>query len=98
MCDGGLFRSRGTRQGRIERSAPSNREGQRRGSSPRQATFGNGGGDGVGGSFMIRLSPEQESLDRRITTDGQLLVEGRVPEMFFREMIAACGLANAVEA
>jgi hypothetical protein len=47
---------------------------------------------------MIRLSPEQESLERAISTPGQLLVEGRVPEMFFREMIAACGLADAIEA
>ena len=42
--------------------------------------------------------PEQASLERPITTEGQLLVEGRVPEMFFREMIAACNLAEAVEA
>lgn len=47
---------------------------------------------------MIRPTPEQQSLDRAITTDGQLLVEGRVPEMFFREMIAACGLILKVEA
>ncbi|MBI5387079.1 MAG: hypothetical protein HZA90_20605 [Verrucomicrobia bacterium] len=47
---------------------------------------------------MTRTSPEQLSLDRAITTEGQLLVEGRVPEMFFREMIAACGLATGVEA
>jgi hypothetical protein len=47
---------------------------------------------------MIGLSPEQLSLDRAITTDGQLLVEGRVAEMFFREMIAACGLTATVEA
>jgi len=44
------------------------------------------------------ISPESLSLDRPIHTAGQLLVEGRVPEMFFREMIAAYGLANAVEA
>lgn len=47
---------------------------------------------------MTRLSPEQLSLDRPITTEGQLLVEGRTAEMFFREMISACGLADAVEA
>lgn len=46
---------------------------------------------------MIGLSPEQRSLERPITTDSQLLVEGRVPEMFFRELIAFCGLAAAVE-
>src|SRR6266705_3470678 len=46
---------------------------------------------------MTRMSPEQLSLDRPITTSGQLLVEGRVPEMFFREMISACGMADAVE-
>ncbi len=46
---------------------------------------------------MTRTSPEQLSLDRPITTSGQLLVEGRVPEMFFREMVSACGLAEGVE-
>jgi hypothetical protein len=46
---------------------------------------------------VSRGCPEQESLERPITTEGQLLVEGRVPEMFFREMVAACGLASAVE-
>jgi hypothetical protein len=45
-----------------------------------------------------RLNPEQQSLDRPITTAGQLLVEGRTPEMFFREMVAACELQNAIEA
>jgi len=44
-----------------------------------------------------RLSPEQQSLDRPITTEGQLLVEGRTPEMFYREMVAACALQNAIE-
>jgi hypothetical protein len=44
-----------------------------------------------------QISPEKLSLDRPITTAGQLLVEGRVPEMFFREMIAAYGLLSAVE-
>ena len=47
---------------------------------------------------MIGLSPEQRSLERAITTEGQLLVEGRVPEMFFREMIAAYGLSDSIEA
>lgn len=42
-------------------------------------------------------TPEQQSLERPITTAGQLLVEGRVPEMFFREMITACGFQGAVE-
>ena len=46
---------------------------------------------------MTPKSPEQQSLDRPITTAGQLLVEGRVPEMFFREMVSACGCADAVE-
>jgi len=41
--------------------------------------------------------PEQQSFDRPITTPGQLLVEGRVPEMFFREMIAACGCESLLE-
>ena len=40
---------------------------------------------------MIGPSPEQRSLERAITTDGQLLVEGHVPEMFFRELITSCG-------
>lgn len=40
---------------------------------------------------------EEESLKRTISASGQLLVEGRVPEMFFREMVAAYGLADAVE-
>src|SRR5437879_1188602 len=44
-----------------------------------------------------QLSPEQLSLDRVITTPGQLLVEGRVPEIFFREMIAAQSLGGALE-
>ncbi len=42
-------------------------------------------------------TPEQQSLERPITTTGQLLVEGRVPEMFFREMIIACDLQASVE-
>ena len=46
---------------------------------------------------MISGIAEKLSLDRPITTSGQLLVEGRVPEMFFWEMVAACGLANALE-
>lgn len=46
---------------------------------------------------MSQSGPEKQSLDRPITTRGQLLVEGRVPEMFFREMIIAYGLTNAVE-
>src|SRR5947208_2162630 len=41
--------------------------------------------------------PETQSLHRPITTTGQLLVEGRLAEMFFREMIDACGLTNLVE-
>ena len=40
---------------------------------------------------------EQQSFDRPITTPGQLLVEGRVPEMFFREMIVACGCESSLE-
>lgn len=40
---------------------------------------------------------EKESLERPVAATGQLLVEGRVPEMFFREMVAAYGLADAVE-
>jgi hypothetical protein len=40
---------------------------------------------------------EESSLERPITTEGQLLVEGRVPEMFFREMVAAYDLENLLE-
>ena len=40
---------------------------------------------------------EKDSIDRPITTAGQLLVEGRVPEMFFREMVAAYDLKDLVE-
>jgi hypothetical protein len=47
---------------------------------------------------VIGVSPEQRSFDRPITTEGQLFVEGRVPEMFFREMIIACGLESRIEA
>src|SRR5437867_4189474 len=43
------------------------------------------------------MSPEQLSLDRPITTAGQLLVEGRVPEMFFREMVSAYSWTDAIE-
>ena len=46
---------------------------------------------------MSRGVPEQESLDRKILTRGELLVEGRVPEMFFREMIAALKLTDSVQ-
>src|SRR5262245_20985199 len=46
---------------------------------------------------MIGPSPEQKSLERPLTAEGQLLVEGRVPEMFFREMIDAYGLVSRVE-
>lgn len=46
---------------------------------------------------MTRMSPEQLSLDRPINTTGQLLVEGRVPEMFFREMVSAYGWTDATE-
>jgi hypothetical protein len=47
---------------------------------------------------VIGLSPEQQSFERPIITEGQLLVEGRVPEMFFREMIIAYGVQSGVEA
>lgn len=46
---------------------------------------------------MSRASAETESLDRAITTEGQLIVEGRVPQMFFREMVKAQGLEDAIE-
>jgi hypothetical protein len=38
------------------------------------------------------------SQERAITTTGQLLVEGRTSEMFFREMIDACNLSARLEA
>jgi hypothetical protein len=43
-------------------------------------------------------TPEERSHKRDIRTHGQLLVEGRVPEMFFREMIKTCGLESSLEA
>lgn len=46
---------------------------------------------------MTQGRPEDKSQDRPIITPGQLLVEGRVPEIFFREMIQACGLTKSVE-
>lgn len=46
---------------------------------------------------MTRPSPEQLSQERPITTAGQLFVEGRVPEMFFRELVSACGLSGQIE-
>ena len=47
---------------------------------------------------MSGRSPEELSQERAIITPGQLLVEGRSSEMFFREMIIACDLADKVEA
>jgi hypothetical protein len=41
--------------------------------------------------------PEKQSLERPIQTQSQLLVEGRVPEMFFREMVLAYGLQDRIE-
>jgi hypothetical protein len=38
-------------------------------------------------SRVQRLNPQQESLQREIVTPAILLVEGRTPEMFFRELI-----------
>ena len=46
---------------------------------------------------MKRLTPEQESLERPVTAAGQLLVEGRVPEIFFRELVCSCGLVSEIE-
>lgn len=45
-----------------------------------------------------RQTPEMLSLNRPIKAPAQLLVEGRVPEMFFRELIVAVGLEGAIEA
>ena len=46
---------------------------------------------------MSRGSPERLSLERPITTASQLLVEGRVPEMFFREFVTVTGLTAVIE-
>lgn len=43
-------------------------------------------------------TPEQRSQSREIRTPGVILVEGRTPEMFFREFIKHLQLANDVEA
>lgn len=40
---------------------------------------------------------EKESLERPVKTTGQLLVEGRVSEMFFLKMVAAYGMTETVE-
>jgi hypothetical protein len=44
-----------------------------------------------------RSTPEEISLERTIQCPGQLLVEGRTPEMFFREMINAYGWTDEIE-
>jgi hypothetical protein len=44
-----------------------------------------------------RQTPEQLSLNRPIKAPAQLLVEGRVPEMFFRELVKVAGLEAAME-
>ena len=41
---------------------------------------------------MIGASLEQQSLDRPILFPGQLIVEGRGPEMVFREMVSHLGI------
>jgi len=40
---------------------------------------------------------ERKSLDRSINTAGQLLVEGRAPEMFFRELVEHMELKGSLE-
>jgi hypothetical protein len=40
---------------------------------------------------------ERKSLERPISTAGQLLVEGRVPQMFFRELVQHMGLTDILE-
>ncbi len=42
-------------------------------------------------------TPEQRSLEREIRTEAQLVVEGRGPEMFFREMVEVMGLSSSIE-
>jgi hypothetical protein len=44
-----------------------------------------------------RQTPEESSLNRPIKAPAQLLVEGRVPEMFFRELVKVSGLEGAIE-
>lgn len=46
---------------------------------------------------MSGSSPERLSLERPISATGQLLVEGRVPEMFFRELVTISGLASSID-
>ncbi len=46
---------------------------------------------------MSEGSPERLSLERPISAAGQLLVEGRVPQMFFRELVIISGLASAID-
>jgi hypothetical protein len=41
--------------------------------------------------------PAQESLNRALTTPVQVLVEGRTPEIFFREMVAHLGLKSRIQ-
>ncbi len=40
---------------------------------------------------------DRKSLSRSITTNAQLLVEGRTPEIFFREMVEYLGLADRIQ-
>jgi hypothetical protein len=43
------------------------------------------------------MTPEGASLDRPITAPAQLLVEGRTPEIFFREFVDELGLSEGVQ-
>jgi hypothetical protein len=44
-----------------------------------------------------RQTPELLSLNRPIKAPAQLLVEGRVPEMFFRELVKVMDLESSIE-
>lgn len=46
---------------------------------------------------MNQLSAEQSSADRQISAPAQLLVEGRTPEIFFREFIDELQLRDRVD-
>ena len=46
---------------------------------------------------MIWQQPEKQSLDRPIIAAAQLLVEGRTPEMFFRELVNELELSHRVD-
>jgi hypothetical protein len=46
---------------------------------------------------MTRPTAEQQSVERPIVAPAQLLVEGRTPEMFFREFVQELGLRERID-